>query len=71
MNQLKVNRQIMLPKDSAKKFMRLKISQLYFVKYKNTGFLWRENMYYEKLRLAIQNMKYLHKSYIHFVFIIK
>lgn len=44
-----------MPKDSAKKFMRLKISQLYFVKCKNTGFLWRENMYYEKVRLAIRN----------------
>lgn len=57
MNQLglKVNRQIMMPRDSAKKFMRLKISQLYFVKYTNMGLLWRKNMCYEKLRLAIQN----------------
>lgn len=57
MNQLglKVNRQIMMPRDSAKKFMRLKVSQLYFVKYTNTGLLWRKNMCYEKLSLAIQN----------------
>lgn len=52
---IKSQQTIVMPRDSARKFMRPKISQLYFVKYKNTGLLQRENICYEKLRLAIQN----------------